>query len=109
VLVSSYAAFHPFREVSFGLFTSTRGTTHAIVELKNNGFADLTVFSTDVPATTGAFPSFRQPLEGAIIRGRNQLNVLISAEACTAGVIHIRYRMLGREWTQPMQVPDRCA
>jgi hypothetical protein len=107
VLVLSYSAFHPLREVSLGAFSGSIGSG-ASIDIRNSGVADLTIVSISGPATTGVFPRISRPLAGTVIPARKKLTIYLRRRACEASEIHVRYRMLGREWTQPLLPPKSC-
>ena len=108
VLVLSYAAFHPLRTAGLGVFSDSNARTGMTVDVRNSGFADVKIVGVDTPAGTGAFPFFRQPLAGMVIRSHTTLTVFLRKN-CPPTVVHLRYRLLGRDWTEPLLLPLACS
>ena len=108
VLVLSYAAFHPLRAAGLGTFSDSNGRREMTIDIRNSGYAGVKIVGVDTPAGTGAFPFFRQPLAGTAIRPHATLTVLLRP-TCPPTVVHIRYRLLGRVWTEPLLLPLACS
>lgn len=108
VLVLSYTAFHPLRTAGLGVFSDSNARTGMTVDVRNSGFADVKIVGADTPAGTGAFPFFRRPLAGTVIRPHTTLTVLLRT-TCPPTVVHLRYSLLGRVWTEPLLLPQACS
>lgn len=108
VLVLSYAAFHPLRTTGLGVFSDSNGRSGMTIDVRNSGFVDVKIVGVDTPAGSGAFPFFRRPLAGTAIRPHTTLTVLLRT-TCPPTVVHLRYSLLGRVWTEPLLLPLACS
>jgi hypothetical protein len=108
VLVLGYATFHPLRTTGLGVFSDSNGRNGMIMEVRNSGFASVKIVGVDTPATTEAFPLFRRRLVETVIRPHTKLTIFLRA-TCPPTVVHLRYRLLGRAWTEPLLLPMACS
>jgi hypothetical protein len=82
-------------------------------ELRNGGFADVTVLSLSTNATTGAFPWERKPIHRLVVPARGSAWITLRNRGCPPKGLSVRYRVLGRTMTEeinpvPLPAELRC-
>jgi hypothetical protein len=106
VLLISYGSLHPLRASGGGTWFDGR----PMVVLQNAGVADMTLLSASVPARiagSGA-PSRGGGVRGTSVPARHSVSLIVPRSVCGKRAFNLRYRLLGRTWTQPIRVPKVC-
>ena len=108
-LLISYGLGHPLRENGWGSAVLPGNLTESrfTVDVRNRGVADLELVSLSVPAWAGR-PGYLRQLEHEVIPTGHTLTITLKRAGCSPKVVHVRYRMLGRTWSQPLVLGQDC-
>lgn len=101
LLIGSYTTFHPLRTTGLG-----GGSTGAVAVIRNNGFGTVTLIGSDTPAAVWP-PVLHRHLAGVRLR-RHASVMLVFPTQCPPRVVHVRYRLFGRIWSEPIPLPMSC-
>jgi hypothetical protein len=106
LLPVGYALAHPFRVSAVGTWTMGVGANQkprALVALRNGGLTSATLSTVDAPVRAGN--AFRPvPLRGLEVAARHDVRLYFPGSRCAPRTIHLRYRMLGRSFAQPLHL-----
>lgn len=98
LLIGSYTTFHPLRTTSLG---GGPGGADAVV--RNNGLGTVTLIGIDTRWPT----LLHRQIAGVILRPHASVTLGFRTQ-CPPAVVHLRYRLFGRIWSQPLPLPISC-
>jgi len=101
VLIGSYTTFHPLRTTGLG-----GGPGGASVVVRNNGLGTVTLVGIDTPAAV--WPGDLHRRVSGLTLSPHASVMLTFRTQCPPTVVHVRYRLFGRVWTQPIPLPMPC-
>jgi hypothetical protein len=101
LLIGSYTTFHPLRTSGLG-----GGPSGASAVVRNNGLGTVTLIGIDTRAYV--WPALlHRHISGLILRPHTSVMLNFRTQ-CPPTVVHLRYRLFGRIWSQPLPLPMSC-
>ena len=101
LLIGSYTTFHPLRTTGLG-----GGSGSSVAVVSNNGFGTVTLLGIDTLASVWA-PTLHRHLAGLVLRRHASVTLAFPTQ-CPPPVVHLRYRLYGRTWSEPLTLPMPC-
>lgn len=103
LLIGSYTTFHPLFTAGLG-----DGSGGAVADVRNNGPGTVTLLGSDFPASVREGPSFaHRGLAGLILPPHASVTLSFRTQ-CPPPVVHLRYRLFGHTWSEPLPLPTPC-
>ncbi len=112
ILILFYGLFHPVRmgggggEIGYG----PGQREHAMVEIRNGGFNDVTLLGLSIPAfASGPMnPLNPAPFKGTVLAGRSSLWLTLKQPGCPPKIVTLRYRLFGWKMSEPLVLRQNC-
>lgn len=106
LVFSSYRLFHPLNTFGVGLGGGTGGSFRTL-ELRNSGFADLTIVRVTGGGVLWRDSSWGPARVPHVVRAHSSTELFVRGSICRARTVAITYSVLGRAATQQFPVaPD---